>query len=78
MDKHRGLKLNSTGLNIADLLSRGILLDNPNVMLSWFTGPNFMKQASSIINFELSENGRNAIEQQQQLSIKSLTFTHLK
>ena len=51
-----------TDLNIADVLSRGILLENPDVLSSWFTGPNFMKEASSIYNFESTENERNTIE----------------
>ena len=51
-----------TDLNIADVLSRGILLENPDVLSSWFTGPNFMKEASSIYNFESSENDRNTTE----------------
>ena len=37
-------------LNIADGLSRGILLENPDVVSSWFTGSNFMKEASRIYN----------------------------
>ena len=49
----------TTDLNIADVLSREILLENPDVLSSWFTGPNFMKEASSIYNFESSENDRN-------------------
>ena len=48
-----------TDLNIADVLSPGILLENPDVLSSWFTGPNFMEEASSIYNFESSENARN-------------------
>ena len=51
-----------TDLNIADVLSQGILLENPEVLSSWFTGPNSMKEASSSYNFELSENVRNTTE----------------
>ena len=51
-----------TDLNIADLLSRGILLENPDELPSWFTGPNFMKKANSIYDFESSEKGRNTTE----------------
>ena len=51
-----------TDLNIADVLSRGILLENPDVLSSWFTGPNFMKDASSIYSFESGENDRNTTE----------------
>ena len=51
-----------TDLNTADVLSRGILLENPNVLSSLFTGPNFMREASSIYNFESSENDRNTTE----------------
>ena len=40
----------------------GILLKNPDMLSSWFTGPNFMNEASSIYNFELSENDRNTTE----------------
>ena len=49
-------------MNIAGVLSQGILLENPDVLSSWFTGPNFVKEASSIYNFELSENDRNTSE----------------
>ena len=51
-----------TDLNIADVLSQGILLANPDMLSSWFTGPNFMKEASSIYNFESSENDGNTTE----------------
>ena len=51
-----------TDLNIADVFSRGILLENLDVLSSWFTGPNFMKEAISIYNFESSENDRNTTE----------------
>ena len=51
-----------TDLNIADSLSRGILEMDPEVLPSWFTGPNFMKEDSSIYNFESSENDRNTTE----------------
>ena len=34
-------------LNMTDVLSRGILLDNPEVLPSWFRDLNFMKEASS-------------------------------
>ena len=60
--KRRGLELNPKDLNIAYVLLRGILLENPDVLSSWFTGPNFMKEASSIYNFESSENERNTTE----------------
>ena len=63
-----------TDLNIADFLSRGILLENSDMLSSWFTGPNFIKQASSIYNFDSNENGRNttetaAINQYQDLNV---------
>ena len=51
-----------TDLNIADALSLGILLENPDVLSSWFTGSNFMKEASSIYNFESSETVSNTTE----------------
>ena len=51
-----------TDLNIADFLSRGILLETPQVLSSWLTGPDFMNEASSIHSFELSENGRDTAE----------------
>ena len=51
-----------TDLNIADALSLGILLENPDVLSSWLTGSNFMKEASSIYNFESSENDSNTTE----------------
>ena len=51
-----------TDLNIADVLSRGILLENPDVLSSRFTSPNFMNEASSIYNFESSENDSNTTE----------------
>ena len=35
-------------LNMIDVLSRGILLENPEGLSSWFRDPNFMKEASSI------------------------------
>ena len=49
-------------LNIADVLSHGILLENPDVLSSWFTGPNFMEEASFIYNSESIENRRNTTE----------------
>ena len=67
-----------TDLNIADVLSRGILLENPDALPSWFTGPNFMKEASSIYNFESSENDRNTTETVTENCNKNLTFTPLK
>ena len=51
-----------TDLNIADVLSRGILLENLDVRSSWFTGQNVMKEAYAIYNSESSENGRNTTE----------------
>ena len=51
-----------TDLNIDDVLSQGILLENLDVRSSWFTGPNFMKEASLIYNFESSENDRDTTE----------------
>ena len=51
-----------TDLNIADVLLCGILLENPDVLSSWFTDPNFMKEASSTSNFESSKNGWNTTE----------------
>ena len=32
------------------------------MLSSWFTGPNFMKEASLIYNFESSENDTNTTE----------------
>ena len=49
-------------LNIADVLSSRIQSENPDVLSSWFPGPNFMKEANSVYNFELSENDRNTTE----------------
>ena len=51
-----------TDLNIADLLSCGILLENLDVLSSWFAGPKFIKEASSVYNFQSNENGRNTTE----------------
>ena len=51
-----------TDLNIADFLSRGILLETPEVLSSWLTVPDFTNKASSIYSFKLSENGRDTAE----------------
>ena len=51
-----------TDLNIADLLSSGILLENLDVLSSWFAGPKFIKEASSVYNYQSNENGRNTTE----------------
>ena len=51
-----------TDLNIADLLSCWILLENLDVLSSWFAGPKLIKEASSVYNFQSNENGRNSTE----------------
>ena len=51
-----------TNLNIAEVLSHGILLENPEELSSWFTGLYFIKKAKSIYNFQSGENGRNTSE----------------
>ena len=67
-----------TDLNMTDVLSGGILIENPDMLSSWFAGPNFIKEASLIYNFESSENGRNTTKTVQQISTKCFTFTYLK
>ena len=67
-----------TDLNIADALSLGILLENPDVLSSWLTGSNFMKEASSFIILSRVKMTATQLKQQQQILIKSLMFTSLK
>ena len=40
----------STDLNIADVLPCGIILENLDVLLSWFAGQNFIKDDSLVFN----------------------------
>ena len=67
-----------TYLNMTDVLSAGILIQNPDMLSSWFAGPNFIEEASLIYNFESSENGRITTKTVQQFSTKCFTFTYLK
>ena len=49
-----------TDLNIADILSRGITTENPNLLDSWFIGPTFITEPNKNYNFEPNYDNVNS------------------